>query len=690
MLVGVFVVALLLIAALIGVNVLVYQLGRIQFALVAAAFAAIAAIGRALPAMVRAAPEPIDQIEVPRESEPDLYALVDRIAADVGTRAPDRIVVVSEVNAYVYETAPFLGLVSGRRTLAIGTPLFDVLDVSQFTAVLAHELGHFSGGDTRLGPLAFRTEMALVRVIESTSNPIVGAAFEFYWRLQKRVNAKVRRGQELAADRAAVRIAGRQPAADALQSIAIAAHAQELLKNAYLLPLLEAGCRPTDLASGFRSIVATPARVEQLRGLTSEAETAHPWDSHPATSVRIERVAAIAETAEVPRDERAAQILLNDAEVWTTRAIERWMELVTEGSELRLVEWSEWGDIVVADEQRDRAGDVDVALHELGLSEGLDGLEAALAGGQERELAAALVRTGWRSGGASERDALLRGALTAVTSREAVDGGATWALSWSGPVGLLDRKGGDVDLTASVAAALEGDWSGLRTITGARKRSRAKKAEAAAKAVAPPTPVSGTLPAPPSPPFLRDGDGWMAEIDKPMRASSWRVRVDEMGVVLDGRVVPFDDVGAAAIGVRRKDNALLATITLATTNGGAVSISPKAAIGKGAAELQEVVAYLWDAMTAMCGKRLGADAVQQVRSGGSVRVGDFVLSQAGVAHKNKTASVIAWKDVSDLIAQDGDVFLFGADKKKPIKSSLTGSNVWLLPQIHPELRALYG
>ena len=48
-----------------------------------------------------------------------------------------------------------------------GLPLFSTLTVSQFRAVLAHEFGHYYGGDASLGPWVYKTEMAIIRVFEN-------------------------------------------------------------------------------------------------------------------------------------------------------------------------------------------------------------------------------------------------------------------------------------------------------------------------------------------------------------------------------------------------------------------------------------------------------------------------------------------------------------------------------------------
>ncbi|MFD7688555.1 M48 family metalloprotease [Streptomyces sp. NPDC059781] len=79
-----------------------------------------------------------------REDAPELYALIDEIAEVVGTRGVDRITIEAEVNAGVLE----FGL-RGRRALRLGLPLWEMLTPQQKVALLGHELGHYSNGDTR-------------------------------------------------------------------------------------------------------------------------------------------------------------------------------------------------------------------------------------------------------------------------------------------------------------------------------------------------------------------------------------------------------------------------------------------------------------------------------------------------------------------------------------------------------------
>ncbi len=80
-----------------------------------------------------------------RADAPELYALIDEIAATMGTRGVDVVVVDDDANASVTQ----LGF--RRRLLTVGLPLWEVLTPQQRVALLGHELGHFTHGDTRHG-----------------------------------------------------------------------------------------------------------------------------------------------------------------------------------------------------------------------------------------------------------------------------------------------------------------------------------------------------------------------------------------------------------------------------------------------------------------------------------------------------------------------------------------------------------
>ncbi|MGW7611297.1 M48 family metallopeptidase [Streptomyces sp. NPDC054766] len=81
-----------------------------------------------------------------RADAPELFALVDEVAQVVGTRGVDAIAVDAEINASVMSYG-----IRGRRLLTLGLPLWEILTPQQRIALLGHELGHYSNGDTRHG-----------------------------------------------------------------------------------------------------------------------------------------------------------------------------------------------------------------------------------------------------------------------------------------------------------------------------------------------------------------------------------------------------------------------------------------------------------------------------------------------------------------------------------------------------------
>ncbi|MFE3034622.1 M48 family metallopeptidase [Streptomyces canus] len=105
-----------------------------------------------------------------RGEAPELYALIDEVAAAMGTRGVDAVVVDVDANASVTH----LGL--RRRLLTIGLPLWEVLSPQQRIALLGHELGHFTHGDTRQGMVvgtAWRSLSTWLYYVRPMPNPNV-------------------------------------------------------------------------------------------------------------------------------------------------------------------------------------------------------------------------------------------------------------------------------------------------------------------------------------------------------------------------------------------------------------------------------------------------------------------------------------------------------------------------------------
>jgi heat shock protein HtpX len=84
---------------------------------------------------------------------------------------PKEVYLIAEVNAWVAQRGGILG-VGSRRVVGLGLPLMRILSVAQLRAVLAHEFGHYYGGDTRLGPLVYSMRSAIGRTFYNLAPPL--------------------------------------------------------------------------------------------------------------------------------------------------------------------------------------------------------------------------------------------------------------------------------------------------------------------------------------------------------------------------------------------------------------------------------------------------------------------------------------------------------------------------------------
>lgn len=162
-------------------------------------------------AALRHKPEPAEGIEVTPAEHPALWAEVNRLAANAQTEPPARIVIVPEVNAGVAE-------VGGRRELEIGLPLLATSTTGQLRSVLAHELGHFAGGDTADAARDLR-RLAFLEHVRARAGVLWRWFFTAYARLYALAAGPSSRAAELRADDLSVLAAGPRVAAESFRAL---------------------------------------------------------------------------------------------------------------------------------------------------------------------------------------------------------------------------------------------------------------------------------------------------------------------------------------------------------------------------------------------------------------------------------------------------------------------------------------
>ncbi|HET7456296.1 MAG TPA: M48 family metallopeptidase [Gemmatimonadaceae bacterium] len=250
-------------------------------------------------------------------AQPELFALIDDVAARTGQAPPADVYLAADVNAFVAERGGFMG-VGSRRVMGLGLPLLEALTVAELRAVVAHEFGHYVGGDTRLGPWVYRTRAAIERTLMNLSrhSSLLSKPFRWYGLGFLRVTHAVSRQQEYVADAVAARTAGTASAASALRRISGAAAAYGSFWSSELAPALERGYRPP-LADGFRRFLGAPTVAPHVdAAIDSELREgkSDPYDTHPCLRDRLAALDRVVRTGDDPHppgdDTRRATELL--------------------------------------------------------------------------------------------------------------------------------------------------------------------------------------------------------------------------------------------------------------------------------------------------------------------------------------------------------------------------------------------
>jgi heat shock protein HtpX len=347
-------------------------------------------------------------VRLTHESQPRLLKMIDEEAQAAAERTPDEVYATFEVNAGVLEVGRH------RRVMIVGLPLLHLISERGLRSVLAHEFGHYTGGDTRLGPWIYRTREAIGRTIqqlssedggESWSKRAVRLPFIWYGKGFLRITNAISRRQEFAADARAAQRAGRDVHVETLRRLEAYAPAFDAYWANEVAPLLSSGRRPP-IGEGFSAFIRAEsvdrAASEYLQRELDEGTT-NPYDSHPSLS---ERIAAMERFPPGhPDDSRAAETLVDDP-----MGLEKAQAMHLFGPEagdLRPVDWDAVGAEVYLERARrlvaahgellgdTSAGEIDELVDSLGRVAGeLQQREPDLEVEHARDFAAALISDG--------------------------------------------------------------------------------------------------------------------------------------------------------------------------------------------------------------------------------------------------------------------------------------------------------
>lgn len=471
MLAGFYVLALGVVGGLAALDVAVVASGKLGFAVIKLLLVTVPVILTVFSGVLmigsrsRRGEEGMEGVRLTEAEQPELWAKVRRVAASVGTRPPDEIRLVSLVNAGVTEKARLLGLIPGRRLLFVGVPLMAGLTERELESVLAHEFGHYANRDTRLSGITYRGRAAIIHTLQQIAgthgpNSILAKIFLAYAKLYFRVSEAVCRRQELAADAASVRVAGRAATVSSLGKIRPLGTVWAFYQDTYVGIGVASGYLPREVMHGFSQVLADPGRQGEMRKLVEEAppEAESPYDSHPPISRRVALIEAGDPGPAPDGPDRPAPELIRDAGTLFEAVFTE--SLNAKGRSLQRLEWAEFmnssvrGSLTV----NAKATLVAAGVAERGAPD-LASLLGALEAGKAMQLAGLMPGSGSGTAAtAQQREALrtrLREGVTAVAWLALADAGkARWEVSWSELASITVAEGFEAELGALIDAAV--------------------------------------------------------------------------------------------------------------------------------------------------------------------------------------------------------------------------------------------
>ena len=241
-------------------------------------------------------PSPLFALPVAEQEAPGLFALLRGLVREQGAVMPD-MVTVGAVDSFFVTSSPRVltnGTVTQGRTLHLPLPVLAVLDRTELSTVLAHELAHFTGEDTGYSIRFQPVYLSLLRGVAAITprrgglDRLLHVHAELGAYVLQQFDAAVKRWsrqREFEADRAAVACGS----ADALATLLLRLRLVDGILRRRLHDFAgQPSTTPEDLASDLIQRVNESGLGDPTQHLADR--TPHPTDTHPPTRHRIEAV----------------------------------------------------------------------------------------------------------------------------------------------------------------------------------------------------------------------------------------------------------------------------------------------------------------------------------------------------------------------------------------------------------------
>ncbi len=260
-------------------------------------------------------PLDVEGVLLGEKEAPALWEHIRGMCKRLGTEPPQQIVAGIDDNFFVTEGEVIAGGHRFRgRTLYMSLSLVRTMERSEADAVLAHEMAHFSGGDTahskKLVPLLHRCDAYLDALRSGGLSVPIFLFMRFYFALFQVSLGRTKRQREFRADAVAAEITSPKDIARALVKVGAYSSYRGRVEESLFAKndQHEHLGIPARVVGEFRSYVDSPRLTSELQ----EDQFPHPFDTHPSLRARIEAVGAQVAEADYP-------VLLSEAvtDSWT-------------------------------------------------------------------------------------------------------------------------------------------------------------------------------------------------------------------------------------------------------------------------------------------------------------------------------------------------------------------------------------
>jgi Zn-dependent protease with chaperone function len=232
---------------------------------------------------------------------PKLRAVLDEVAARIGTRPVDAVYVTPGTQVAVLERGGLLRQMRGKseRCLVLGAAVLDGMRLRELKAVLAHEYGHFQNEDTAGGGFALAVRRSLFTFAMHLARGGAASNLNPAWwfvrgfnRVFHGVSQGATRLQEILADRWAAFAYGSEAFARGLSHVV----SRSVRFDAHLAATLQEVVPAKQAVANFYAFV--PKKDVEPKKLEDAVEQAmsrpaSPYDSHPRPVDRIAWVTGI-------------------------------------------------------------------------------------------------------------------------------------------------------------------------------------------------------------------------------------------------------------------------------------------------------------------------------------------------------------------------------------------------------------